>query len=193
MNIYYDTEFIDNGVIIELISIGMVREDGLEYYGIINNENTLIKAARDPWLKENVLSSLPLVQPVDWAYPVWDESHPDFANVKSKSRIALDVANFIRNTPSVSLWAWFSSYDHVVMAQLFGKMIHLPAGIPMRTNDVVQEVEQRLGNVRVPSMPGISQHNALSDAREVKWRHDWVKNEEMIRKYDKREPIPHLG
>lgn len=44
MNIYYDTEFIENGTTIELLSIGMVRENGQEYYGIVNNENTIINA-----------------------------------------------------------------------------------------------------------------------------------------------------
>jgi len=31
---FYDTEFIDNGRTIELISIGVVSEDGREYYAI---------------------------------------------------------------------------------------------------------------------------------------------------------------
>ena len=32
MKIFYDTEFIENGRTIELISIGMVAEDGRELY-----------------------------------------------------------------------------------------------------------------------------------------------------------------
>ncbi|HET7322728.1 MAG TPA: hypothetical protein VFJ06_00160 [Halococcus sp.] len=31
---FYDTEFIDNGRIIDLISIGVVAEDGREFYAI---------------------------------------------------------------------------------------------------------------------------------------------------------------
>lgn len=34
MRYFYDTEFIDDGRTIELISIGMVSEDGREYYAV---------------------------------------------------------------------------------------------------------------------------------------------------------------
>nr|WP_234899948.1 3'-5' exoribonuclease [Streptomyces filamentosus] len=61
------------------------------------------------------------------------------------------------------MWAWYGAYDHVVLAQLFGRMIDLPTGIPMWTNDIQQEC-QRLGNPQMPEQPaGI--HNALADAR----------------------------
>jgi len=176
MEIYVDTEFIDTGVIIHPISIALVREDGKEYYGINQNQSVLLMAARDPWLRENVLSSMPLAQPIDPFHPVWDESHPDFINVKNRTRIAIDVNNFIQDTLAPSLWAWYSSYDMVVLAQLFGKFMHIPHGVPMRMNDVAQEAERL--RVYVPSMPGLDKHNALSDAREVKYRREWLKNYE---------------
>ena len=34
MRYFYDTEFIDNGRIIDLISIGVVAEDGREFYAV---------------------------------------------------------------------------------------------------------------------------------------------------------------
>jgi hypothetical protein len=36
---FYDTEFIDDGYNIELISIGVVAEDGREYYAISTEFN----------------------------------------------------------------------------------------------------------------------------------------------------------
>ncbi|SRR6266478_380236 len=177
MDIALDSEFLENGITIRPISIALVREDGKEYYGINQNRNILLVAARDKWLYDNVLSSLPLVQPVDPFFPVWDKAHPDFAHVKDTTRIALDVASFIQDTPNPSLWAFYAAYDHVLLAQLFGKMINLPAGIPMRTNDIAQEAE-RLGNVRMPPMHDASQHNALSDAREVMFRLKWLREYE---------------
>ena len=39
MRFFYDTEFIDNGRTIELISIGVAAEDGREYYGISTEFN----------------------------------------------------------------------------------------------------------------------------------------------------------
>lgn len=177
MELYYDSEFLENGVTIKFLSIGMVAEDGRELYRITNNMNTIIAAARDPWLKENVLSSFPLVHPIDTAMPVWDESHPDFVYVWDSTAIALDIHKFISDTHNPSLWAYFGAYDHVLLAQLFGKMIHLPHGIPMYTNDLMTEIE-RLGRPFVPQMPNCIGHNALSDAREVKWRREWLKEYE---------------
>lgn len=156
----------------------MVAEDGRELYRVVYNENTLMAAARDPWLKENVLSSFPLAQPIDAAYPQWDESHPDFENIHTITKIAIDVHKFIIETPRPSLWAWYGAYDHVFLAQLFGKMIQLPPGVPMYTNDLMTEVE-RLGRPYVPEMPGRTHHNALSDAKEVKWRRQWLKDYEV--------------
>ena len=39
MRFFYDTEFIDNGRTIELISIGVAAEDGREYYAISTEFN----------------------------------------------------------------------------------------------------------------------------------------------------------
>ena len=39
MKYFYDTEFIDNGRTIELISIGVAAEDGREYYAISTEFN----------------------------------------------------------------------------------------------------------------------------------------------------------
>jgi hypothetical protein len=163
MRIYYDTEFLEDGETIALISIGMVAEDGREYYGVnLNMPARRIRKHR--WIMENVVPGLPqfhgdernhhspkmLFNPYDPA-------------VKPKSAIASDVAAFIRATPDVELWAWYAAYDHVALAQLFGRMIDLPTGIPMWTNDLQQEVH-RLGNPELPEQPdGV--HNALADAR----------------------------
>ena len=56
MRYFYDTEFIDNGRIIDLISIGVVAEDGREYYAI-STEFDPESAGR--WVRTNVLPKLP--------------------------------------------------------------------------------------------------------------------------------------
>ena len=59
MKYWYDTEFIETGAKnpIDLISIGMVAEDGREYYAISTELNA--KACERDWVKENVLKCLP--------------------------------------------------------------------------------------------------------------------------------------
>lgn len=163
MRIYYDTEFLEDGRIIDLISIGMVAEDGREYYAVTAREDIIDLAFGHPWLSRHVVPSLPVTTneaAFDWQ---WDTSHPDWPQVKPPRLIAADVAAFILATPDPALWAWYGAYDHVALCQLWGRMIDLPIGVPMYTNDLKQECD-RLGNPKLPEQPA-GEHNALADAR----------------------------
>ncbi|MFF9844635.1 3'-5' exoribonuclease domain-containing protein [Streptomyces sp. NPDC013740] len=163
MRIFYDTEFIEDGRTIDLISIGMVREDGHEYYAV-NRDMPVRRIRKHPWLMKNVVPSLPHghgdrrnTVPRSWLFDYCDPL------VKRRATIAAEVRRFIQDTPSAQLWAWYGAYDHVVLAQLFGRMIDLPNGVPMMTCDIQQEAE-RLGNPQMPEQPA-GVHNALADAR----------------------------
>jgi hypothetical protein len=165
--IYYDCEFVEDGVTVDLVSIGMVAEDGRELYAVSSEFNTG-NLLRNPWLVENVWQSLPLKQhPPGFKcrcrHGHLDTDHPD---VRPRAQIARAVAEFILATPDVELWAWYGAYDHVVLCQLWGAMVDLPKGVPMYTHDLQQECD-RLGN---PDMPEQTEglHNALADARHVK-------------------------
>jgi hypothetical protein len=173
VRIYYDTEFLEDGRTIELISIGMVADDGREYYAV-NRGMPVRRIRKHPWLMENVVPSLPnapgdarLYQPKRWLF--------NYASpyVFTRSQIADGVRRFIQKTPEPELWAWYGAYDHVVLCQLWGAMIDLPKGVPMWTNDLKQEA-QRLGNPDLPPLDGAIEHNALHDAREVRSRHRWL-------------------
>ncbi|WP_228981426.1 3'-5' exoribonuclease [Streptomyces sp. DH12] len=162
--VFYDCEFLEDGRTIDLISIGMVREnDGAELY-LVNRDMPIRKIRKHPWLMKNVVPGLPrahgdriLHMPKSWLF---DYAHPA---VQPRDVIASRVRRFITDTPDPQLWAWYGAYDHVVLAQLFGRMIDLPTGIPMWTNDLRQEAE-RLGNPQLPEQPD-GLHNALADAR----------------------------
>lgn len=165
MKIYMDWEFLEDGTTIEPISVALVREDGREYYAIFR-DMPLDRIMRHDWLRKNVVPSLPIVKHDGirpFRKPFLDRSDPD---VKSTVQIRDEVRRFVVDTPSVQLWGWYSAYDHVCLAQLFGRMIDLPSGIPMWTNDLRQEVE-RLGNPPLPEQES-SVHNALADARHIK-------------------------
>jgi hypothetical protein len=170
----YDTEFLEDGRTIDLISIGMVRDDGTTYYAVVQDVQLISRAFQHPWLREYVLPSLP-VRVLGWDGSLWtgDPTHPDHACVKPRDVIATEVAEFITSTPDPQLWAWYAAYDHVVLSQLFGRMIDLPAGVPMWTNDLKQEAD-RLCNPALPSLPTIDEHHALDDARECQYRRRWL-------------------
>lgn len=178
MRYFYDTEFLEDGETIELISIGIIAEDGRTYYAVSRRLTARTwrgwrlrrRIRKHTWLMENVISSLPkphgdwnLHMPKSWMFNYHDPA------VKPHKRIASEVRDFILGTepdqlPHVELWAWYGAYDHVALSQLFGRMIDLPEGMPMWTNDLRQEAE-RLGAAKsMPEQPdGV--HNALADAR----------------------------
>ena len=150
---FYDTEFIENGTTIELISIGVACEDGREYYAI----STEFDPARaGNWVRRHVLDKLP--SPGDKAW--------------RNRRVIRDelVAFFGAGDGDVELWAWYAAYDHVVLAQLWGTMPELPRSIPRFT----KELRQLWEDADFPVIPdsGPEQHHALADARLnlARWR-----------------------
>lgn len=147
MKIWFDTEFIEDGKTIDLLSIGMVREDGATLY-IENSECDQSKAS--DWVKANVLPSL--IGP-SAAVPRW--------------RIAQCVQEFSGSRPE--FWAYYADYDWVALCQLYGTMMDLPKGWPMFCLDIKQ-MAHVLGNPKLPEQEA-GHHNALADAQ---WnRHVW--------------------
>jgi hypothetical protein len=175
MKVWYDTEFWERGPShpIDLISIGMIREDGEELY-LINGDAPISEIAEQhPWLRDNVLRQLPLrLDPTGVAWTAkWDLDHPAAPAIWARDALADQVRRFLLDRLGpLELWAWYGAYDHVVLAQLFGRMIDLPTGIPMWTNDLRQEVH-RLGNPQMPEQPS-GLHNALEDARHLRVMHE---------------------
>lgn len=165
MKVFYDTEFFERGPQhpIQFLSIGMVTEDGRELYAV-NADMDQHGVRTHPWLGKHVWPHLPLVDPEPGvrggSHKRLDTDHPDVRPVKQIARL---VSTFLANVLDVELWAWYGAYDHVVLAQLFGTMVDLPAHIPMLTNDLKQEAV-RLGDPTLPAQPE-GEHHALADAR----------------------------
>lgn len=172
MRYMYDCEFHEDGKTIDFISIGIVAEDGREYYAVSTEFDTR-RVAQNKWLMGNVMSSIQhdqfVVTPFEGAPVIRDIFVTDPA-AKSRVEIAGDIYDFLLHDPEPELWAWYSAYDHVCLTQLWGKMIDLPGKvIPMYTNDIktlVHEVERRkkMPGVRLPAQRA-GLHNALDDAR----------------------------
>lgn len=174
MRAYYDCEFLENGKTIELISIGIVRADGKEYYAV-NAEMPWVQVTQHDWLSENVVPHLPTI------YGDYQLNHLD-PSVMPRNVISAGVEAFLLEAFEVDgtleLWSWYSAYDHVALCQLWGPMIDRPSFVPMYTNDIQQEF-QRFGNPAVPGhltqddMPNA--HNALADAKYHKRLHEFIK------------------
>jgi hypothetical protein len=155
---FYDCEFIEDGRVIDLVSIGVVDEHGREFYAISTEFDG--KAAV-PWVRRNVLGRLP------------SPSHPAW---RSRAQIRDDLYKFLvepvesGSEGALELWAWYAAYDHVVLAQLWGRMSGLPREIPRFTKDLRQLWDDR-GR---PPLPDAQErrHDALVDARHnlARWR-----------------------
>lgn len=167
MRYFYDCEFLEDGRTIDLISIGIVADDGREYYAI-NRDAPWKRINRHTWLRENVLPGLPRIHG-DRRFQVSARRNPvaiDFHHplFKSHARIAAEVRDFLlTGDGKPELWAWYGAYDHVALCQLWGPMADLPDGLPMYTKDLKQECD-RLGDPPIPEQDK-GEHNALADAR----------------------------
>ena len=146
MRFFYDCEFIEDGRTIDLVSIGMLAEDGREYYGV----STEFDPERaNPWVRRNVLEQLPSPSATVW---------------RSREQIRADLLEFmVMPGERIELWAWMAGYDHVCLAQLWGDMRVLPRAIPRFTHDLRQRWEDS-GSPPLPPAPA-DQHDALADAR----------------------------
>jgi hypothetical protein len=155
---FYDCEFIEDGRLIDLVSIGVVDEDGREFYAV----STEFNASRAvPWVRRHVLDKLP--SPGDGAW-------------RTRDRIRDDLYEFLvaplreQTEEEIELWAWYAAYDHVALAQLWGPMPTLPREIPRFTKDL----RQRWDDLGRPPLPGAGsdRHSALADARHnlARWR-----------------------
>jgi hypothetical protein len=146
---FLDTEFIEDGHTIDLLSLGVTCEDGRELY--VENADADLGRAND-WVKANVLPHLT-------------------GDTLPHAEIGQALAVFI-GTDVPEFWSWCSGYDWVALCQLFGPMIAKPQGWPNYCRDLQQEMD-RLGvsDDQLPAHDG-TLHNALADAR---WhRHIWI-------------------
>ena len=142
---FYDCEFIEDGRVIDLVSIGMVDERGREFYAVSTEFDDTHAL---PWVRRNVLDKLP--SPADSAW-------------RSRERIRADLFEFmIEPGEEIELWAWYAAYDHVVLAQLWGAMPALPREIPRFTKDL-RQLWDDAGRPPLPVAEG--RHDALVDAR----------------------------
>ncbi|MDQ3802497.1 MAG: 3'-5' exoribonuclease [Acidobacteriota bacterium] len=168
MRYWYDTEFIEDGRTIDLISIGVVAEGGREFYAQ-NLECDFGRAGE--WVRANVLPHLRDFDPATLSCVFEYNTTP----WKTRPQLAAALAAFVGDdTPE--WWGSCSAYDHVALCQLFGRMVDLPAGWPFYTNDI-QQWAQYMGlprdwDSRIPAIG--TAHSALDDARWTRRAYEYL-------------------
>ncbi|MBV7296243.1 polyadenylate-specific 3'-exoribonuclease AS [Corynebacterium sp. TAE3-ERU12] len=147
MRYFYDTEFIEDGRTIDLVSIGVVAEDGREFYAVSTEFDA---RAAGPWVRQNVLNQLPSPSSPTWM---------------SRAAIRDRLGEFLLapNQGDPELWAWVGAYDHIALVQLWGDMTKLPRRIPRFTRELKQHW-LAAGSPKLPNQND-GRHDALADAR----------------------------
>lgn len=167
---FIDTEFIEDGVTIDLVSIALVAEDGREFYAE-STEADLSKA--NDWVKENVIAHLWSRQADKSAFNAWSRDGGK-GGLLTRRQIVSEL--FVFCSPEQygkpEFYGYYSAYDHVALCQLFGRMIDLPTGWPMFTNDIKQLCVS-LGDPQLPEQ-GKGEHHALLDARWNKLAYEFL-------------------
>lgn len=160
MKYFIDTEFIEGfhkplfgkrRHFIDLISIGIVCEDGREYYAI-SNQYWYYKA--DNWVKKNVIIPLYLQTVHGDNRNRYDAQNFHYAYGISNRTIAKEILEFMGCWRDQHFWrtgedvpeiyGYYSDYDWVLFCSLFGRMIDLPEGFPMYCRDLKQMLDEHV-------------------------------------------------
>jgi hypothetical protein len=141
MRYWIDTEFIGQPHTIDLISLGMVAEDGREFYA---ESREVDWSAASRWTLEHVRPQLE-------------------GGGMSREDIGYAVQAFTEHDAAPVFWGYFPAYDWVAFSWLFGGMSELPFHFPQLCLDVKQWALQ-LGDPELPPQTG-QRHHALADAR----------------------------
>lgn len=140
----------------DFISIGIVSEDGREYYGV-SNEFNLAATKKDEWMTENVISKLP----------------PEKER-KSKAEIGREIMEFI-GKEKARFYFWVAAQDAAILSDLLSpSFLQRPRNVAEVIHNLGQTYEMMgCPDRAVPDRPAPEQqHNALADARWLKQFHD---------------------
>lgn len=139
-----DTEFIQDGSqSIDLISIGIVAEDGRTYYA----ESSEFDLSRcNSFVREQVL---PKLGPVD--------------KRKTRAQIKDEIVAFVGAEESPTFMAYYGAYDWVLFTELFGSFGSLPKAWPKLCWELKQF--QLIAGFELLPKHTTGEHNALADAQ----------------------------
>jgi hypothetical protein len=153
---FFDTEFVDEGedFSVDFISIGIVAEDGREFYGVSKDFNEAAHADNE-WIEEHVLRKLPP-----------PEQRMSLKDMREK---ILDV---IEPAETVEFWAKNGSYDNFILCRLFGGMAALretlrqEKGIERVQFRDSNELRRAYGKADIEPQNEEEAHVAINDVRQ---------------------------
>lgn len=163
MKYWFDTEYLPQPFSMDLVSIGVVAEDGREFYA---------ESAEVDWSKANKWALTHIRPQLD-------------GPTKSIEEIGYGLRAFVGADPDPVFWAFYAAFDWVAFCGIFGSLTEMPFGFPQHCMDLKQWAVE-LGNPRLPPPPA-GRHHALHDARWTReiWLHlaDFEKRNRGFRRH----------
>lgn len=180
MKYFYDFEFEDNGHYIIPISLGIVAEDNRELY-LVNRQYMETWLFEEPYYWQGQYASEPnkFVGQYVVRQIILDENmygYEDWIFVEDWPVLVRDFISCngrYESREQIELWGYYSAYDHVCLAQLFGPMDKLPEPVPMFTHEIMQLKHDQ--SLPVRDLTKLPEHNALADAKYQKLIYEsWI-------------------
>lgn len=198
MRIYFDTEFSGLQQDTQLISIGMIREDGQTLYAEIEGLN--VEKMND-WVKENVIAKM------KHDTKEWDEGIADIQIYGSKEDVRDAITKFTSDLDEVQFVADVGHFDFVLLTDLYGNAFCFPDNFSPTCYDINQDIAKRekisqreafdisresyiIENGR--SVDTTMKHNALTDAIGCKEIYEILNEKEIVRENEKVDPLSAL-
>jgi len=165
MKVFMDTEFTGLRQDTSLISIGLVSEDGKQFYAELTDYN---KEQVDKWIKENVLANL-LEVPGIQSNPLL---RPDYYHKGNKTSVAYKLHEWLMQWDKVEIWSDCLAYDWVLFNDLFGGAFDIPRNVYYIPFDIctlfwVKGIDPNISREEFAGCEG-AKHNALHDAKMIK-------------------------
>lgn len=157
MRVYFDTEFTGLHQNTTLISIGMIDENGDEFYAVATDYDN---GQVDEWILKNVIHHL-------------DEER----SIKARrDTIAEELRWWLNERRPTEVWGDTLAYDWVLFCQLFGHAFKIPKNVYYIPFDIatlmkIKGVDPDINREQFAGIEG-SKHNALHDARVIKACYD---------------------
>lgn len=166
MKVFFDTEFTGLHQYTTLISIGLIAEDGHEFYAELTDYD---ESQVDDWLRDNVISGL-FYDDVD-PNPNGHEKY--FMRCNSKD-VSEKLVWWLSQYESVEMWSDCLSYDWVLFCQLWGHAFNIPESVYYIPFDIctlfkAKGIDPDISREEFAEIPtNAGKHNALWDAQIIK-------------------------
>ena len=170
MKIFFDTEFTGLHQETTLISIGLVAENGRQFYAEFTDYD---EDQIDDWLQENVIDNLIYHDSAPRSYT--DGAHT--GRVGDRSYVAQQLEQWFKslNANRFEMWSDCLAYDWVLFCQLWGGALNVPKWIyyipfDLSTLFKIYDVDPDISREDFSGWVAKdkNKHNALWDAKVIK-------------------------